>query len=44
MISLHQEAEKPQTKLTILQDAVTLITSLEQQVRGMWPTVIVDGM
>jgi transcription factor 4/12 len=33
MISLHQQNEKPQTKLTILQQAVTLITNLEQQVR-----------
>ena len=34
MISLHQQTEKPQTKVTILQHAVTLITALEQQVRG----------
>ena len=27
--------EKPQTKLTILQQAVNVITGLEQQVRGI---------
>jgi len=34
MCSLHLGNEKPQTKLTILQQAVNVITSLEQQVRG----------
>ena len=34
MCSIHLEAEKPQTKLTILQQAVNIITNLEQQVRG----------
>ena len=34
MISLHQHTDKSQSKLTILQQAVTLITTLEQQVRG----------
>ena len=34
MCSIHLGDEKPQTKLTILQQAVNLITSLEQQVRG----------
>ncbi|XP_064645674.1 transcription factor 4-like isoform X3 [Lineus longissimus] len=34
MVTLHLNAnEKPQTKLTILQQAVSVITSLEQQVR-----------
>ncbi|KAI0237614.1 Transcription factor 12 [Lamellibrachia satsuma] len=33
MCSIHLEAEKPQTKLTILQQAVNIITNLEQQVR-----------
>jgi hypothetical protein len=35
MCAMHAEADKPQTKLTILQDAVDVITHLEQQVRGM---------
>jgi len=34
MVSIHQQTDKPQTKLTVLQQAVTLITTLEQQVRG----------
>ncbi len=34
MCSLHTASDKPQTKLTILQQAVSVITSLEQQVRG----------
>ncbi|VEL15491.1 unnamed protein product [Protopolystoma xenopodis] len=34
MCSMHLNSERPQTKLTILQQAVSLITSLEQQVRG----------
>ena len=34
MCSLHLSTDKPQTKLTILQHAVSVITSLEQQVRG----------
>ena len=34
MVTLHVHPDKPQTKLNILQMAVTLITSLEQQVRG----------
>lgn len=37
MCSLHLRSEKPQTKLIILQQAVTVITSLEQQVRGRGP-------
>ncbi len=34
MCSLHTHSDKPQTKLVILQQAVSVITSLEQQVRG----------
>lgn len=34
MVTLHVALDKPQTKLGVLQQAVTLITSLEQQVRG----------
>lgn len=37
MCTLHLHSEKPQTKLIILQQAVTVITSLEQQVRGRAP-------
>uniref|UniRef100_A0A0X3PG29 Transcription factor 12 n=1 Tax=Schistocephalus solidus TaxID=70667 RepID=A0A0X3PG29_SCHSO len=33
MCMIHLKNERPQTKLTILQQAVSLITSLEQQVR-----------
>lgn len=34
MCSLHMRNDKPVTKLGILQQAVNLITTLEQQVRG----------
>jgi len=34
MVTLHLHPDKPQTKLGVLQQAVSLITSLEQQIRG----------
>ena len=34
MCMVHLKTEKPQTKLLILQQAVIVITNLEQQVRG----------
>ena len=34
MCGIHLKSDKPQTKLSILQQAVNVITSLEQQVRG----------
>ena len=34
MVTLHLHSDKPQTKLSVLQQAVALITSLEQQIRG----------
>ena len=34
MCTLHLKADKPQTKLTVLHQAVAVITSLEHQVRG----------
>ena len=34
MCTLHLQSDKPQTKLGILQQTVSIITSLEQQVRG----------
>jgi len=40
MISLHHQPDQPQTKVTVLQQAVTLITTLEQQVRGRWLAVL----
>ena len=35
MVALHMALDRPLTKLSILQHAVTLITELERQVRGM---------
>uniref|UniRef100_A0A1I8FSE8 BHLH domain-containing protein n=2 Tax=Macrostomum lignano TaxID=282301 RepID=A0A1I8FSE8_9PLAT len=35
MTMMHLKCEKPQTKLCVLQQAVTVITALEQQVRGL---------
>lgn len=38
MVQLHLKSDKPQTKLLILHQAVAVILSLEQQVRGEpWP-------
>lgn len=34
VVTLHLQLDKPQTKLGVLQQAVSLITNLEQQVRG----------
>lgn len=34
MCSLHLKNDRAQTKLTVLQQAVAVITALEQQVRG----------
>lgn len=34
MVQLHLKSDKPQTKLLILHQAVAVILSLEQQVRG----------
>ncbi|XP_078718450.1 transcription factor 12-like isoform X9 [Lampetra fluviatilis] len=42
MVQLHLKSDKPQTKLLILHQAVAVILSLEQQVRGQsarWATV-----
>lgn len=36
MCGIHLRSDKPQTKLSILQQAVNVITSLEQQVRGIY--------
>lgn len=35
MVQLHLKSDKPQTKLLILHQAVAVILSLEQQVRGV---------
>ena len=39
MCGIHLRSDKPQTKLSILQQAVNVITSLEQQVRGKFPSI-----
>ena len=36
MVQLHLKSDKPQTKLLILHQAVAVILSLEQQVRGQY--------
>lgn len=36
MVQLHLKSDKPQTKLLILHQAVAVILSLEQQVRGQF--------
>jgi len=36
MISLHTGSAQTLTKLTILQEAVNVITTLEQQLRGLF--------
>lgn len=38
MVQLHLKSDKPQTKLLILHQAVAVILSLEQQVRGQYHT------
>jgi len=45
MIALHTGSAQTLTKLTILQEAVTVITTLEQQLRGLLLTAKhrVDG-
>lgn len=40
MVTLHLRLDKPQTKLGVLQHAVSLIASLEQQVRGRRKRVV----
>lgn len=35
MCQMHMQNDKPQTKLTVLQQAVNIITSLEGAVRGL---------
>lgn len=39
MCQLHLKSEKPQTKLLVLHQAVAVILSLEQQVRGQFAAV-----
>ena len=36
MCQMHMQNDKPQTKLTVLQQAVNIITSLEGAVRGVY--------
>lgn len=42
MCQLHLKCDKPQTKLLILHQAVAVILSLEQQVRGTDPSVLYE--
>jgi len=39
MISLHTGSAQTLTKLSILQEAVNIITTLEQQLRGLFQSV-----
>ena len=41
MCGIHLKSDKPQTKLSILQQAVNVITSLEQQVKGKKTSVVI---
>lgn len=43
MCQLHLKSEKPQTKLLVLHQAVAVILSLEQQVRGRGGAVLCEG-
>lgn len=40
MVQLHLKSDKPQTKLLILHQAVAVILSLEQQVRGQLSIIL----
>lgn len=40
MVTLHSGSSQPLTKLMVLQQAVNVITTLEQQVRGMFRAII----
>lgn len=44
MCQLHLKSDKPQTKLLILHQAVAVILSLEQQVRGKDPSVLYEHL
>lgn len=44
MCQLHLKSDKPQTKLLILHQAVAVILSLEQQVRGKDPSVVYERL
>lgn len=43
MVQLHLKSDKPQTKLLILHQAVAVILSLEQQVRGQCATGVLTA-
>ena len=44
MVQLHLKSDKPQTKLLILHQAVAVILSLEQQVRGQFQIYMQDSL